>query len=180
MQKKLLPYLKRADELETREPLASFYCRLYVADQLMKIRTSGVSDPELDTSLINAIDEAEKLKPSLGPNVATQGPVAFELFCREVFDAAIEGEASSDNQAAASKYYFASLFIEVLTQFGPLTHEFEEMRTFARNRVLILRKGTGSVKWEQVRSLLIEASAAVDAESVTKLKQVLGRIQELI
>jgi vacuolar protein sorting-associated protein VTA1 len=178
MQKKLLPYLKRADELESREPLASFYCRLYVAEQLMKTRVAG--DADTDAALIHVLDEAEKLKPSLGPDLTVQGPIAFQQFCRELFDAALEGESAGiEPTAAAMKYYFASLFLDVLTQFGELTQELEEMRTFARNKVVQLRRG-GVVKWADVKAKLQMAREAADSEDAVKAKDATRAALELL
>lgn len=175
MQKRLLPYLKRADELEAREPLASFYCRLYVADQLLTQRS-----PESDAALMAVLDDAERLKPGLGPGLSTEGPQAFEQFSREIFDAAVEAESAGlDAVALATKYYFSSLFFDVMTQFGPLSTELEEKRSYARSRVMQLRRG-GVVRWAEVRARLQAAAQGADAEDAGRVREALRSALDLL
>ena len=176
--KRLIPYLKRADELEIREPLAAFYCRLYAAEQLMKARSPG--DHETDAALISILDEAEKLKPGLGANISSEGPQAFEQFAREIFDAALETESAGqvDAAALATRFYFASLFFDVLTQFGPLSPELEEQRNFARAKITQLKRG--GVKWAQLRVLLQSAREAADAEDAARAREALRGALDLL
>lgn len=176
MQKRLVPYLKRADELESREPLAAFYCRIYVAEQLMSQRSQ-----ESDAALMVVLDDAERLKPVLGPGLSAEGPLAFDQFSREIFDAAVEAESSGlDAVSLATRFYFSSLFFDVMTQFGPLPPDVEEKRSYARSRVMQLRRGAVAVRWPDVHARLHAASQAASSEDVGKLREALRGALDLL
>ena len=45
IQKQVKPYLARGDEMEARNPLVSFYCRIYVAEKLLELRKDTEAAP---------------------------------------------------------------------------------------------------------------------------------------
>jgi len=136
--KHLLPYVNRAKELVQHAPLVSFYCHLYVADQLGKLRKAQGDKRELTNMLLQEIEAAEKLKPRID---TSNGQREMETFAIGVFEAA-DGEDRrgpiTDN--TVRKFTVAVLFLDVLTQFGELAPDLEEKRRYAKYKATYIRK----------------------------------------
>lgn len=122
--------------------LGSFYCRLYIADQLTKLRSEHGEDPDLTTILLDQLDKAEELKRR-----TTSGPNAlppfrrqdFQDFCLGVFKRAVD-EDSDGSETTLQRFYCAGLFFDVYTQFGSLPPDLEEKRKYSRWRALAIKK----------------------------------------
>jgi vacuolar protein sorting-associated protein VTA1 len=167
--KRLLPYIKRAEELELEEPLASFYCRTYVVENLLK-------DPSLQSIALDHLTKAESLKVRIQvQDLKSAGPKLFEDFCLAVYSSAEEAISVSPADAAM-RFYFAALFFDVLTQFGPLKPELEDKRARARRLVMELRQGGGRQE-QQPRDLVAAAGRDLDNNdkmaAIAKLKEAL-------
>jgi vacuolar protein sorting-associated protein VTA1 len=64
--KTILPYIQRANELQPKAPLVSFYCKTY-AVQLGIELIKGNKDKETQLYLINLMDQLENDKKTLNP-----------------------------------------------------------------------------------------------------------------
>ncbi len=167
--KRLTPYVKRADELQVEEPLASFYCRTYVVEQLI-----AGNDPSLQSLALDQLEIAENLKSSSLPaDINTNGgPERFRLFCQEVF------EAAENSTAEATRYYFSSLFFDVLTQFGPLSVEDEAKRAKARRMVVDLRRpGLFLEERKSLGEAIKELEKGAKQSALEKLKEVIRNLE---
>lgn len=180
--KKVLPYIKRADELEQEEPLASFYCRTYAVEQLL-----GTTEPSLQSMVLEQLEKAEGLKSMRLPEdlIAAGGPQQFRDFCARVYASADEALAERDGEATelAMRFYFATLFYDVLTQFGALSDEDESKRVRARRLVLDIKRGVhNDDAYSHERQLLGEAMNLLTcndkAAAVAKLRDALTRLTE--
>lgn len=173
--KRLTPYIKRADELQAEDPLASFYCRTYVVEQLI-----ALNDASLQALALDQLELAENLKSSsLPPDINTNGgPEQFKLFCQEVFEAAEASASDTGAAEAAMRYYFSSLFFDVLSQFGPLSTEEEAKRTKARRMVVELRRGGTFFDERRILGETIKdlERGAKDA-ALDKLKEVIRKLE---
>eukprot|EP00922_Rhytidocystis_sp_ex-Travisia-forbesii_P039055 GHVS01058154.1.p1 GENE.GHVS01058154.1~~GHVS01058154.1.p1 ORF type:complete len:343 (-),score=50.34 GHVS01058154.1:254-1282(-) len=140
----LAPYINRADELHEHCPMASFYCRLFVGEQLSLLRGQpGPPDPGVDKLLMEQIDKAEQLKSlsNSDPSVAPFTKQEFENFCLGVFKRAYDDDQSGIIcQSTLQRYFCAGLFLDVLGQFGPLSPEMEQKRKYSRWRATCIKR----------------------------------------
>ena len=172
--KRYVPYVKRANELEAEDPLAAFYCRLYVVEQLVALK-----DPSVQGLAVEQLDKAEALRTTVLPaDVNVSGPSQFGQFCDSVYAAAEEADETSVPTEQAMRYYFASLFYDVLTQFGPLDERREAQRARARRLVVELKRGSAT-NFSEERAAIAAALADLDrtdkAAALARLKDaVLG------
>ena len=174
MQKRLLPYLRRAEELDPHEPLAAFYCRLYVAEELMKSRASG--DRSCEDLLVQVLDTAEAMKGDLAVNISDDGPRLYEEFCRQVFESAKQEEMDGvTGNMLATRYYYATLFFDVMGQFGALPSDIESARNLCRQKIMQIKRGTssGSTSQSDAKQLCQQALLALDSHSVDRARQLL-------
>uniref|UniRef100_A0A0G4H7B3 Vta1/callose synthase N-terminal domain-containing protein n=1 Tax=Chromera velia CCMP2878 TaxID=1169474 RepID=A0A0G4H7B3_9ALVE len=133
-----VPYINRGEELEHVVPHASFYCFKFAAEQLAENRAVFGTQPGYIDLLIKMLDKAEALKPH-GEQAGTQAE--FESFCLDVFAKADDEDRKGQvNLGTVRTYYSASLFIDVLQQFGPLAPDWLEKRKWAKWRATYLKK----------------------------------------
>ncbi|KAI0501708.1 hypothetical protein KFK09_016653 [Dendrobium nobile] len=136
--KLLLPFLQRADELQKHEPLIAYYCRLYAMDRGLKIpqkeRTKTTS-----SLLISLMNQLEKDKKSL--KLGPEDSLYAEGFASNVFAKADKQDrAGRADLNTAKTFYAASIFFEVLTQFGELAPDIEQKLKYAVWKAADIRK----------------------------------------
>ncbi|KAJ8636130.1 hypothetical protein MRB53_010397 [Persea americana] len=136
--KLLLPYLQRADELQKHEHLVAYYCRLYAMERGLKIpakeRTKMTN--ELLVSLMNQL-EKDKKSLKLGP----EDNLYVEGFAINVFSKADKQDrAGRADLNTAKTFYAASIFFEILNQFGELQPELEQKQKYAVWKAADIRK----------------------------------------
>ncbi|XP_070808273.1 vacuolar protein sorting-associated protein VTA1 homolog [Pituophis catenifer annectens] len=127
-------FLRTAQELEKREPVVSYYCRLYAMQTGMKIDSKN---PECRKFLCKLMDQLEAMKKQLGDNEAITQEI---VGCAHVENYALKMFLYADNEDRAGQFhknmiksfYTASLLIDVLTVFGELTDENIQHRKYAR------------------------------------------------
>ncbi|KAL6909848.1 hypothetical protein ACP4OV_001507 [Aristida adscensionis] len=136
--KGLLPYLQRADELQKHEPLVAYYCRLYAMEKGLKIPQKERTKTT-NSLLISIMNQLEKDKKSL-----TLGPddnLHLEGFALNVFSKADKQDrAGRADLNTAKTFYAASIFFEVLNQFGPLQPDIEQKQKYAIWKAADIRK----------------------------------------
>ncbi|KAJ4826014.1 hypothetical protein Tsubulata_023004 [Turnera subulata] len=136
--KLLLPYLQRADELQKHEPLVAYYCRLYAMEKGLKIPPSERTKTT-NALLVSLMNQLEKDKKSvkLGP----EDNLHVEGFALSVF-----GKADKQDRAGradlntAKTFYAASIFFEILNQFGALQPDIEQKQKYAVWKAADIRK----------------------------------------
>lgn len=134
----MLPYLQRADELKQHEPLVAYYCRLYAMERGLKIPTKERSKTT-NAILISLMSQLEKDKKSiqLGP----EDNFYVEGFASSVFAKADKQDRSRRADLNTAKtFYAASIFIEILHQFGPLQPDMEQKQKYAVWKAADIRK----------------------------------------
>ncbi|XP_054799615.1 protein HOMOLOG OF MAMMALIAN LYST-INTERACTING PROTEIN 5 [Prosopis cineraria] len=136
--KLLLPYLQRADELQKHDPLVAYYCRLYAMERGMKIPQSERTKTT-NALLISLMNQLEKDKKSikLGP----EDNLHLEGFALNVFAKADKQDrAGRSDLNTAKTFYAASIFFEILNQFGPLQPDLEQKQKYAVWKAADIRK----------------------------------------
>ncbi|KAK6946995.1 Vta1/callose synthase, N-terminal [Dillenia turbinata] len=137
--KLLLPYLQRADELQKHEPLVAYHCRLYAMDRGLKIPQSDRTKTT-NALLLSLMNQLEKDKKSL--NLGPDDNLHLEGFALNVFVKADKQDRAGLSDLAfilplevrvldgvsvwstAKTFYAASIFFEILNQFGELQPDY--------------------------------------------------------
>ncbi|KAL9663904.1 hypothetical protein QQ045_019298 [Rhodiola kirilowii] len=136
--KLLLPYLQRADELQKHEPLVAYYCRLYAMERGLKI-PQGERTKTTNALLVSLMKQLEKDKKSV-----TLGPddnLYLEGFASNVFAKADKQDrAGRADLNTAKTFYAASIFFEILNQFGELQPDLEQKQKYAAWKAVDIRK----------------------------------------
>uniref|UniRef100_A0A8C7ECS6 Vacuolar protein sorting-associated protein VTA1 homolog n=1 Tax=Nothoprocta perdicaria TaxID=30464 RepID=A0A8C7ECS6_NOTPE len=132
--KSIQHHLRTAQELDKREPVVAYYCRLYAMQTGMKIDSKT---PECRKFLSKLMDQLEAMKKQFGDNEAiTQeivGSAHVENYALKMFlYADNEDRAGQFHKNMIKSFYTASLLIDVLTVFGELSEENVQHRKYAR------------------------------------------------
>ena len=140
VQRQVKPFLARADEMESRNPLVSFYCRVYVAEQLVELRKEETIDG-LDMILLQVMDAAERVKATIPGGVPEDGPKQMEDFALFVFTGADdEDRTGTITEKTARRFYAAALFLDILEQFGELAPDVQEKLTYSKYKAGYIMK----------------------------------------
>ncbi|KZV36196.1 hypothetical protein F511_14214 [Dorcoceras hygrometricum] len=136
--KLLLPYLQRADELQKHEPLVAYYARLYAMERGLKIPQSERTKTT-NALLVSLMKQLEKDKKSL--NLGPDDQLHLEGFCLNVFAKADKQDrANRADLNTAKTFYAASIFFEILNQFGELHPDLEQKQKYAAWKAADIRK----------------------------------------
>ncbi|GLT72845.1 hypothetical protein SLA2020_447440 [Shorea laevis] len=117
--KLLLPYLQRADELQKHEPLVAYYCRLYAMERGLRIPQSERTKTT-NSLLVSLMNQLEKDKKSLKLDK--------------------QDRAGRSDLNTAKTFYAASIFFEIVNQFGVLQPDLEEKQKYAAWKAADIRK----------------------------------------
>ncbi|KAI5674751.1 hypothetical protein M9H77_15115 [Catharanthus roseus] len=136
--KLLLPYLQRADELQKHDPLVAYYCRLYAMERGLKIPQSERTKTT-SSLLVSLMKQLEKDKKSL--KLGPDDNLHLEGFALNVFAKADKQDrAGRADLNTAKTFYAASIFFEILNQFGELQPELEQKQKYAAWKAADIRK----------------------------------------
>ncbi|PON39372.1 Vacuolar protein sorting-associate protein Vta1/Callose synthase, N-terminal domain containing protein [Parasponia andersonii] len=136
--KLLLPYLQRADELQKHEPLVAYYCRLYAMERGLRIPQSERTKTT-NALLVSLMNQLEKDKKSL--KLGPEDSLYLEGFALNVFGKADKQDrAGRADLSTAKTFYAASIFFEILNQFGVLQPDLEQKQKYAVWKAADIRK----------------------------------------
>ena len=86
--KAIKPYLERANELQSKDPIVAYHCRLYALQEAMRIRATL---PKEDMGFVMGLmDTLEKQKSELGE--LDNPSVLVENFAQELFQRADDAD----------------------------------------------------------------------------------------
>ncbi|XP_072980154.1 protein HOMOLOG OF MAMMALIAN LYST-INTERACTING PROTEIN 5 [Typha angustifolia] len=136
--KLLLPYLQRADELQKHEPLVAYYCRLYAMERGLRIPQKERTKTT-NALLVSLMKQLEKDKKSL--KLGPEDSLYIEGFASNVFAKADKQDrAGRADLNTAKTFYAASIFFEILNQFGELQPDIEQKQKYAVWKAADIRK----------------------------------------
>ncbi|KAL3503559.1 hypothetical protein ACH5RR_038008 [Cinchona calisaya] len=136
--KLLLPYLQRADELQKHEPLLAYYCRLYAMERGMRIAQSERTKIT-NSLLVSLMNQLEKDKKSL--QLGPDDHLHLEGFALNVFSKADKQDhAGRADLNTAKTFYAASIFFEIINQFGELQPDLEQKQKYSAWKAADIRK----------------------------------------
>ncbi|XP_057765574.1 protein HOMOLOG OF MAMMALIAN LYST-INTERACTING PROTEIN 5 [Salvia miltiorrhiza] len=136
--KLLLPYLQRADELQKHEHLVAYYCRLYAMERGLRIPQSDRTKMT-NSLLVSLMNQLEKDRKSL--KLGPDDYLHVEGFASNVFSKADKQDrAGRADLNTAKTFYAASIFFEILNQFGELQPDLEQKQKYAAWKAADIRK----------------------------------------
>ncbi|XP_044508973.1 protein HOMOLOG OF MAMMALIAN LYST-INTERACTING PROTEIN 5-like [Mangifera indica] len=134
----LLPYLQRADELQKHEPLVAYYCRLYAMEKGLGFPPNERTKTT-NSLLVSLMNQLEKDKKSL--KLGPEDNLHLEGFALNVFAKADKQDrAGRADLNTAKTFYAASVFFEILNQFGALQPDLEQKQKYAAWKAADIRK----------------------------------------
>uniref|UniRef100_A0A3Q2WMC4 Vesicle (multivesicular body) trafficking 1 n=1 Tax=Haplochromis burtoni TaxID=8153 RepID=A0A3Q2WMC4_HAPBU len=117
-------HLRTAQEHEKRDPVVTYYCRLYAMQTGMKLDSKT---PECRKFLVKLMDQLETMKKELSDNESISqevvGNAHIENYALKLF-------LYADNEDRS--FYTSSLLLDVLSVFGELSEENIQHRKYAR------------------------------------------------
>uniref|UniRef100_UPI00358FC33F vacuolar protein sorting-associated protein VTA1 homolog n=1 Tax=Myxine glutinosa TaxID=7769 RepID=UPI00358FC33F len=130
----LAHHVRTAAELDNRDPVTAYYCRLFVMQTAMKIDSRS---PESRKFLGGLMDSLEKAKKDLADREEVRDEVVgqchVENYALRVFIYADnEDRAGRATRAVVRAFYTASLLFDVISLFGQLPDELMEKQRYAR------------------------------------------------
>ena len=137
--KAIKPYLERANELQSKDPVVAYHCRLYALQEAMRIRATL---PKEDMGFVMGLmDTLEKQKSELGE--LDNPSVLVENFAQELFQRADDADRAGQNDLRTGKAFLnASQLIEVCKQFEELPADLAEKAKYAKWRFVEIAKAT--------------------------------------
>ncbi|XP_051158931.1 vacuolar protein sorting-associated protein VTA1 homolog isoform X2 [Leptopilina boulardi] len=127
-------YLKIATEHDQRDPVVSYWCRLYALQTGLKLSSKSSEETNF---LMKLMDWLEVTKKSLHDNEAITNNVAaqahLENWALKLFLYADKSDrASNFGKNVIQSFYTAGLLYDVITTFGDLTEEAAQNRKYAK------------------------------------------------
>ncbi|KAF7303308.1 hypothetical protein MKEN_01294900 [Mycena kentingensis (nom. inval.)] len=117
--KPIAPFLQRADELRSQDPIVAYWCTYYAAQVGISLKAKDSASRDY---LFELLGNLEKMKEQIGPSDAldTESVSAayVENFALRVFAMADnEDRSGAGNRSTAKKFLAAANFLEVLKTF---------------------------------------------------------------
>ncbi|KAM4529412.1 vacuolar protein sorting-associated protein VTA1 homolog [Fundulus diaphanus] len=127
-------HLRTAQEHEKRDPVVTYYCRLYAMQTGMKLDSKT---PECRKFLVKLMEQLESMKKELSDNESISqevvGNAHIENYALKLFlYADNEDRAGRFHKNMIKSFYSSSLLIDVLTVFGELSDENMRHQKYAR------------------------------------------------
>lgn len=127
-------YLKIATEHDQRDPVVSYWCRLYALQTGLKLSTKTSEETNF---LMKLMDWLESTKKSLHDNEAITNNVAaqahLENWALKLFLYADKNDRESNfGKSVIQSFYTAGLLYDVITTFGDLSEEAVQNRKYAK------------------------------------------------
>lgn len=136
--KAIKPYMQRARELEASQPLVSYYCNLYALQR--GIRERDATDETAADFIKGLLTKCEGLRGRFAAD-ADAHRWQVEEFAIGVFESAEAVYFAGTATAATAQHFFAAMcFLDVCTQFAPLTEDLARSRGKARLFAGLIRK----------------------------------------
>eukprot|EP00761_Pharyngomonas_kirbyi_P011727 gb/GECH01011753.1/.p1 GENE.gb/GECH01011753.1/~~gb/GECH01011753.1/.p1 ORF type:complete len:442 (+),score=151.92 gb/GECH01011753.1/:1-1326(+) len=141
--KRLLPYLQRANEIESKSPLVAYYCRTWAAQKGIEIVQSlEEKDEEAHHYLLSLMDRLEQdknkgIQPDNEEGEKLVITVAMQLFLKA--DKA-EKTGAIDWSIIAKLFYSSSIIMDVVQQFHEMPEDLKDKQRYARWKAAEIQK----------------------------------------
>ena len=137
--KAVKPYIERAQELQSKDPVVAYHCRLYALQEAMKLR--GQIPKEDMGFVLQLMDGLEAEKGALGE--MDSPAMVVENFAQDLFQRADDADRAGKSDMRTGKAFLvASQLIDVCKQFGELPPDLAEKAKYAKWRFVEIAKAT--------------------------------------
>lgn len=136
---KVKPYLQRATELDSFEPVVAYYCRLHALMTLAKAQQNGETSDEHKAVIGDCLKRSEDRKQVVD---LSNGQEVMESFAGKVFESADTSDRSGrTDKTTASNFWASATLMEVCAQFygGELPPDVVEKVKYAKYRAVTIR-----------------------------------------
>ncbi|KIY43892.1 DUF605-domain-containing protein, partial [Fistulina hepatica ATCC 64428] len=164
--KSIGPYLQRAEELRTKDPIMTYWCTYYAAQLGLSLKAKDTNSGHFLFEILNVL---ERMKEEIGLNdavdVESASSAYVENFALKVFGVADhEDRAGKATRATAKKFLAASNFLEV-TRIFPKTEGSE-----------LIEEKIRYAKWKagDVAKAFREGRAPTPGPPVSETPEILG------
>ncbi|CRG93283.1 vacuolar protein sorting-associated protein VTA1, putative [Plasmodium gallinaceum] len=136
--KKLIQFiLKKSEELEKDHLLISFFCILYIVEQLKDYVKNNYTDIEAKNILINCLNKGEKVRPSFDSLDYNE----LSEFCKRLFLAADKNDRYDEiTKKTLQMFYTCQIFYEILNHFRKLNNEERKKYIYAKYKTIYIKK----------------------------------------
>ncbi|MCO5605943.1 hypothetical protein L7F22_060129 [Adiantum nelumboides] len=136
--KALLPYLRRANEIQKYEPLVAYHCRCYARNRVLKIRS--IERTKSIEIMLSTLDQ-QLAKDTKSIQLSSKDSLYIENFAMSMFMRADKQERCGNVEMRTAKtFYAASLFFEILQNFGGVRLDVQEKQRYAAWRAAEIHK----------------------------------------
>lgn len=137
--KALQPFLQRATEMQTADPKIAYHTRVFVMESGLAISEKSPAMIELLGTLMEQLERTKPTVQFISPqeDAAHCENFALTIFAKaDALDRKISGIGSGASTKAfvsktAKMFYVASLFFEILRQFGEMDEDIESKQKYA-------------------------------------------------
>ncbi|CAE6438586.1 unnamed protein product [Rhizoctonia solani] len=143
--KPIAPFLQRADEMRTKDPIISFWCEYYAVKKGLTLKLGGGGRP----FLAKLMDSLEATKQALRTHESITNEEVAYLYVQNFADRIFVMADEEDRRGAASrstakKFLAAGQFFDLLSAFdsvkSPYSPKMAEKRTYAKWRATEISK----------------------------------------
>ena len=133
----LLPFLKRAEEVERVDALVAYYCRMRAAEEGLALDDRAPETTELLGEVLGKLEAAKE-----GLELEHEADrMHCEGFAMSIFEKADRADrAGAASLGTAKAFYASSVFMEVCRQFGELDADLEAKQKYAVWKASDIRK----------------------------------------
>ncbi|XP_018319475.1 vacuolar protein sorting-associated protein VTA1 homolog [Agrilus planipennis] len=130
-------YMKVAEEHDERDPVVSYWARMYACQTAMKIMEGKTKPPEVTKLLIAIMDWLESLKkgnPNLeGVHSDVCAQALIENYALQLFNYADQQDrAENYGKNVVKAFYTCGILMDILSQFGTPSDEIREKKKYAK------------------------------------------------
>lgn len=126
--------MKTAAEHDKRDPVVSYYCRLYAMQKGMEIDRKSPECRQFLVGLMNALEQTKKEHREMDAiQNEIVGQAHLENYALKLFlYADNEDRAARFGKNVVKSFYTAGMLMDVLGTFGPLSEDIEKNRKYAK------------------------------------------------
>jgi len=139
--KQIQHYLKTAIEHDKRDPVVSYYCRLYALQYGMEIDKTNPDCRKFHVALMDYLEKTKKENDIEAIHNEVVGQAHMENYALKVFlYADNEDRAARFNKNVVKSFYSAGMLFDTLSVFGEISEDIDKNRKYAKWKAAYIHK----------------------------------------
>ena len=132
----------RAAELETVEPVISYWCGYHIVERAIQNPGRSTETDSYLSTLLDALDNLKRTHDVSEIHDRAEGERKMKIFALRVFDNADrESRALKATSQTAQKFLASVAFMDACEVFGPLSEEMKSKRKYAKIQAVRIKSG---------------------------------------